>query len=138
MAADGTHEDLMNTIGARINTVLEPLMSGTTIVYDNQEFPAATTDPWIRATVLHGDNFQADIGADNKRIRRQGTIVFQLFSSLGIGTKAINALVAHVETVFRTQKVDKITYRTPSVKTIGRSGKHYQINVTCPFWVDVF
>ena len=133
-----THEELMDTIGARINTILGPLLGTVTIIYDNQEFPSTVTDPWIRATILHGGNFQADMGAEKKRIRRMGVIMFQLFGGLNKGTQAINKLVAHIETVFRAKRVDGVCYRTPDIVTVGRSGKYYQLNVSCPFWVDVF
>lgn len=133
-----SHEDLMNTIGTRINDILVPLLGTITLIQDNQEFPDEPTDPWIRATILHGGNFQADTGAEVKRIRRMGVIMFQLFGALNKGTKALNQLVAHIETVFRTKRVDGVVYRTPDITTVGRSGKYYQLNVSCPFWVDVF
>lgn len=138
MATPVTHEDLMDTIGARINTVLLPLIPGTTIIYDNQEDVAAPSDPWMRATILHGGNFQADMGTTNNRFRRMGVIMFSIYGKLHVGTEALNQIVAHIETVFRAKRVDGVCYRTPEVRTAGRSEQYYVLTVTCPFWVDVF
>lgn len=139
MATPVSHEDLMDTLGARINTVLEPLLpTDTTIVYDNQKTPDVVTDPWIKVNIIHGGNFQADIGATNTRYRRMGIILFQLFGKLNIGTEELSQLVAHIETVFRGKKVDGVNYITPDIINLGRVGQYYQYNVFCPFWVDVF
>lgn len=134
-----THESLMDILGARINTVLEPLLpDNTTIMYPNQEMPTTPSDPWIKVSIQHGGNFQADIGAAQKRYRRMGRILFQCFGKLHVGTEALNQLVAHIETVFRGKKVDTINYITPEVIDRGRNGKYYELDVSCPFWVDVF
>lgn len=139
MAQPSTHEELMNTLGARIDTVLEPLLpTDTDLVYPNMEMPDAPSDPWIKVNIQHGGNFQADIGAAQKRYRRMGRILFQCFGKLHVGTESLNQLVAHIETVFRGQKVEAVNYITPDVIDRGRNGKYYELDVSCPFWVDVF
>lgn len=139
MANPVTHEDLMDTIGARINTILVPLLpANTTVIYDNQEDVATPSDPWIRAAVVHGGNFQADVGAVQKRFRRKGRIVFTIFGKLHVGTESLNQFVAYIESVFRAQRVDGVCYQTPIVEAPPREGKYYVLTVTCPFWVDVF
>lgn len=139
MVAPVTHEDLMDTLGARIDTILEPLLpTDTTIMYPNQEMPETPSDPWIKVVVQHGGNFQADIGTSNHRFRRMGILLFQCFGKLHVGTEALNQLVAHIETVFRSKKVDSVNYLTPEIIDRGRNGKYYELDVSCPFWVDVF
>lgn len=129
-------EDLANTIRTRFKTQIADTQSLPT-QYDNQDFTPPDQELWARLTILHGDSFQVSNGGpDGKRFRTPGIMTVQVFIPSGQGDKAAYKLADVIETYFRSQKADSITYRTPSVRKIGPTGPWWQINVNCPFYSD--
>lgn len=138
MAVPTNHKTMIEELAARIDGVLKPtLPAGVILQYDNQKLET-NADTWVRVSFLTGGNFQADFGSpSNKKFRQVGILQFSIFYKLGRGTAATNAIVDLINTVFRSKKVNGVAYQTPNVKTIGRDDEYWQINVDCPFWVDV-
>lgn len=139
MAIPTNHKTMIEEIASRIETVLKPTLPvGVILQYDNQKLET-NVDTWIRISFLTGGDFQADFGApDEKRFRQSGVLQFSIFLKLGRGTAVQRAIVDLIKTVFRSKKVNGILYKGCDPKTIGRDGEYWQINVDCPFWVDVF
>lgn len=139
MAIPTNHETMIEELASRIETVLKPtLPAGVILRYPNQD-TETNIDTWIRVAFLTGGYFQGDFGSPtNKRFRQVGILQFAIFSKLKRGIAVQNAIVDLINTAFRSKKVNGVLYKTPDPKTIGRDGEYWQINVDCPFWVDVF
>lgn len=138
MAIPTSHGTMIEELADRIETVLKPtLPAGVVLQYPNQKYEP-NIDTWIRISFMTGGNFQADFGApSNKRFRQVGILQFAVFHKLGRGTTVQSAIVDLINTAFRSKKVNGVLYKTPDIKTIGRDGEYWQVNVDCQFWVDV-
>lgn len=137
-----SHAAMALAITDRVETVLKPLLDADTeLIYDNED-EKPTSDLWIRVALLPGSSSQVDMGAAAKRFRRPGVLVFQTFTRYGHGTGAQEKLVGHIETTFRSKLVTGgYHWSTPSVQQLGRQERDdnsvwWQINVSCPFYVD--
>lgn len=129
-------ETLANTIRTRFKTQVADTQSLLT-QYDNQDFTPPNQTVWARLTILPGESFQVSNGGPNgKRFRTPGIMIVQIFLPFGQGDKAGLELADVIKTAFRSKNVDSITYRTPSVSTVGKTGPWWQINVRCPFYND--
>ena len=130
------HETLGNTIRSRFKTQIADILSLPT-QYDNQSYTKPANVLWCRLTILTGESFQASFGgAGGKRFRTPGTMVAQLFNPVGLGDKAALAAADSIVAAFRAVTDTGVVFRTPSVQRIGRTESEWQINVTCPFYVD--
>lgn len=100
--------------------------------YDNQDM-AKPDLPWCRLSILDGESFQTEIV---RGYRTAGVMIAQLFYPLGTGDKAARIMAAHIEDAFKSVSISGTQFQTPSVKTIGRRDDSWQVNVTCPFYVN--
>lgn len=93
---------------------------------------------WIRAKIVYAENMQMDIGDDTKRFRIPGVIMFQIFVPENEGTGKGIQVADEIGGNFRCLTASSVTYKTPSVKNVGRDRGWYQINVSCPFYYDFY
>lgn len=129
-------EDLANTIRTRYKTQVADTQSLPT-QYDNQDFTPPDQAIWARLTILPGESFKVSSGGQGgSRFRTPGVMIVQIFQPFGQGDKEGLELADVVKTAFRSMNVDSVTYRTPLISTIGRTGPWWQINVNCPFYND--
>ena len=127
-------ETLANTIRGRFKTLVVA-STGLLVAYDNAPFTPTDGVKWVRFTVLPGDSVQASIGVA-KRFRTVGVAVAQIFLPIDRGDKDALALAETVKLAFRATTVSGVTFRTPSLRRVGRTDNWYQINVNCPFYAD--
>ncbi len=128
-----SHETLHNAIRTRI----EDNLKAYPLAFDNVDVEEMNhTGLWIRAKIIQGETVQASLGA-SKRFRTVGVVMFQIFTPLRQGDREALKIADKIVALFRSITVDEVTYKTPSVKNVGRDGKWHQINASCPFYYDV-
>lgn len=118
--------------------------STTPVAWPNVDFDPETEAksgndwlPWVRISVIRGTGsaVQADI-AESPRHRHFGTLSADVFSPQGAGTAPALTLADSFAASFRSVTAGGITYRTPSMTTVGSDGVWHQVNVSVPFYRD--
>lgn len=132
-------ESLIQTVRSRFKTevaeheVLEGILKA--VLWDNDEAATPDEGPWILFSVRLGDAVQTALGR-SKRFRTPGVAIAMIAVEAGTGEKQALQVADIIRTAFRSLTDEGVTYKTPTVRTIGRSGKWWQVNVTCPFYSD--
>ena len=112
------------------------------------EYPNAPFDTpddstrWMRMSIRSGESFQAGIGAGSVALfRRVGELIVQVFGPVqpdtGSPTGDLMDLADTIAAAFRRVSASNVTYMTPSVTEVGRTGAWWQVNVNCPWYSDV-
>jgi hypothetical protein len=131
------HESLHNTIRSRFNSLVTGPRSLPTI-FDNEGEQQDTSVIYCRLAILNTDSEQQDMGGGStQRERTIGLMVAELYGPVERGDGNLLQEADFIKSQFRRTTADGVTWRTPKVRTIGRDGESWQINVTCPFYADV-
>ena len=130
-------EAMANAIRGAFDTqIADTYPSGLDVQYDNDgAFVQPEDSAWVRFAVLPGESFQMTLGTQ-KRYRTPGLAVASIFVPVGVGDKAAYVIADYIADRFRTITLNGVTFKTPSVASLGRSGDVWQVNVRCPFTVD--
>jgi hypothetical protein len=131
-----THEDAANAIRQRFDQNVASVEE-LTVEYPNSPLAKAPSDSmWCRFAINWGDSNQVTLGAQ-KRHRTVG-IDDQFKSSLRFRRATVTplALGDRIKKLFRSVTVNGITWRTPSLASVGRDEQWWQTNVSCPFYFD--
>lgn len=128
-------------IRSRFKAQVETPQSLTAKVqYDNAPLdpPDDGTALWVRFAVVLGENRQIDIGGSGgtNGYRRVGVAYASIFAPIETGDAAALTLADIVAAAFRSVTAGGVTYRTPTIRPLGRQGAWWQINVECPFYAD--
>jgi hypothetical protein len=121
-------ESAANIVRLRFHTnVATP--SSLTTVYDNATHTQAE-DQWARFTVLPGLSDRTDsVGT----YTLPGLAIAQMFVPVGTGDADALALADTVYQEFRAAVDAGVSFQVPTVRSVGRSGEWWQVNVACPF-----
>lgn len=103
--------------------------------YDNAPFEAPDNALWCSVSVLFGETFKRGLG-NPSLYRTPGVMVASLHTPIETGDQALLSLADKIVRVFEAVTDQSVTFKTPSVQRVGRTGKWWQINVTCPFYSD--
>ena len=93
---------------------------------------------WGRLSIQDSDRNRVDFGGAKSRRRASGAMVVQLFYPQEKGTKDVDAAAKTLALLFQSVTISGVVFRTPNVRTIGRTGEWWQVNVECPFYADTF
>jgi hypothetical protein len=126
-----------NTIRSRFSTLVEDTQS-IPVQYDNAPDVIPGDALWARCSIVQGDSFRVSIGTVTAdRYRSVGVMVASIFSPMDQGDSASLGLAQVVRDAFISVTDGGVTFKTPSIASIGKSGtKWWQVNVTCPFYFD--
>ena len=127
-------ESLANAIRSRFKTLVVGATS-LVVAYDKVQCQEPEDAVWVRFSVLTGDTLQASLGA-SKRFRTVGVAVAQIFQPINQGDKDALVLADTIKSAFRATSISGVTFRTPSLRRVGRDAKWYQLNLNCPFYAD--
>lgn len=94
-----------------------------------------TSAVWCRVSFLGGESSQITIG-HSKVFRNPAVLSIQVFVPVGTGEKTARELAEAIVTAFRSVKVSGVTYRTPSILTVGANNGWWQLTVNCPMFSD--
>lgn len=130
-------ETLHNTVRTRFKTQVADAESLPT-QYDNAQFAVPQTGAWATWSVIQADSLQASTGGGNggERYRTLGLGEAQIFTALEEGPQPALALADKVRAAFRRVTQSGVVFESPSLSVVGREGKWWQVNVTCPFYAD--
>lgn len=121
-----------NVIRSHFKTNIADALS-VSVLYDNAPF--VQPDTWIRHTILESQGRTVQ-SSPVQRHRHPGRTVSQIFIPYSQGEEPGLDLGDSIASAYRAVTIDGILFRTPTLKTVGRSGKWWQINVDCPFWYE--
>lgn len=126
---------LFKTLSGHFNTLIATPNSLTT-QYDNQRsFTAPEGSIWARCSVKTASAYQTEISDPSARI--PGIMIISLFSP-NEGDADLLALVDKINDAFFAVDIDGVTYETPVVTILGRTGELWQVNVDINFFVQHF
>jgi hypothetical protein len=128
------HTTLGNIIRARIASVPEVDSGEIEVQYDNVQFKPRNHSYWVRASIREGESRSATLGATLHRT--VGVVILQLFAPLDEGDGTLRDYADTFKAHFNSVDVSGVAFYVPSVNTIGRTKGWWQINVSCPFYVD--
>jgi hypothetical protein len=121
-----------DTIRSRFKTKVADVKSLTT-QYDNQNVTLPDDSTSCRFAIKTGDVQKLELGDTNFRERLVGVCYAQLFCPIGLGDGDLITLADFICDCFRNITVSGVSFLSPAVKPIGRSGSLWQINVEIPF-----
>lgn len=128
------YEDIGNSARTRFRDQVET-PQGIAVVYDNGPDTHPDDILWAMWTVLPTTTNQVTVGL-NATYRTIGIAVAQIFQPIEQGDQQALQLADIVADAFRAQQQDSLRFLVPSVSVIGRRGKWWQVNVSCPFQCD--
>ncbi len=132
----GWREATCNTIRSRFGIYVEDVVSGLLVQYDNEDTEDILDNTrWVRLAIKLGNSRQVSMGV-NPRHRADGIMIASVFVPFSMGDQAAMQIADIIETAFRGAKANGVVFRTPTTETIGRISDSWQVNVSCPFYVD--
>lgn len=115
---------------------------GTTTKFtcDNEKFqqPPSPDTPWLRLVVRNIGGGQNTIGQKgDRRFRRKGLILIQVFTPVGKGLKSSDVYVEMLREIFEGESFgDRIDCGNADTREKGEDGEHLQTNVEIVFDYD--
>lgn len=115
--------------------------SDAAILWPNVGSEPGPEDSFVRVSIARGEDDRLEFGADNCTVRSYGRVFVQVFVPAGSGDLEARRLCDKAATIFKTNSQisaqdGRMIFRTPSIKAIGTSGAHYQMNVSVPYLFD--
>lgn len=109
--------------------------------FPNMEFEPPDAEPgakWARLTIEESSRRKVSLASSpgTEQYRVLGSMVVQLFTPPGEGTRQALDLANTLMSKFQSVTVEGVVYRTPFHRLLGRSGDWHQTNVVCPFYFD--
>lgn len=125
------------TIRTRFNTEFAAVRPTVPIHWPNEVKTPPSGTPWVRLTIVEGESGLIAMGGANSNLyRNPGLVVVQIFVPISTLDNLGLQIADDVATIFRSQFVSGVRFRTPSTSPIGPDGPWYQRNVTVPFTAD--
>jgi hypothetical protein len=127
---------IFQAIGSRFDSLVAKAETPDLITeYDNVKTEHPKDGIWARVNIRPSVTSQTEIG-NPVTFRTLGVMIVQLFAPFDTGDRDLLVLADKIVTVFRRVTADGVTYRTPTVLSIGRNKEWWQVNVNCPFQAD--
>lgn len=121
-------ETAANVVRLRFHSnVASPI--GLNTLYDNAMHTQNTTK-WARFSVLPGFTDQVENVGTHVL---PGLAIAQMYVPVGTGDAAALELADTVYEQFRAAVDAGVAFQVPTVRSVGRSGEWWQVNVACPF-----
>jgi len=119
-------------MAAAVRTRMSTALPSVAVQYDNHALTPPDVAPWVRWTLQPAGVRQPEFGT----YRTDGRAVASIFTPMAMGVQAGLALADTISAAFRLVAASGVTWRSPAVRTIGRAGKWWQLNVECPFYTE--
>jgi hypothetical protein len=131
-----TFNALADAINSRFKTLVADVVPVPTM-YENFPFTPPNDSVWASLKINLGQAIQVSSGGNNSnRYRVVGVAVASIFVPIESGSDTALTVADVVVSAFRATSTTDVVYRTPSVESIGTSGKWWQFNVNIPFYSD--
>lgn len=127
-------EAITNSIRCIFVDVVEPLIN-VPVQYDNAPFTKPSTGIWVRFMTTFISSRQTEISGDEP-IRVEGVAIALVHDQVERGDLG-NLLVAKaIVDTFRGLTFQGVIFQTPTPRNLGRDGKEWRTEVSCPFYKD--
>lgn len=107
----------------------------TVIVHPNSEAAPAGAEH-IEWQIISQEAFNVAGMATQKEVRHPGMLRVDIRVPLGTGDGPARDHGDYLMDLFRNTSIDRITFRAPTLRALGRDGDYYRVQVDCPFWRD--
>jgi hypothetical protein len=114
----------------------------TPVAWPNANFTPPQGQPWVRFGVFPAHAAQVSMGgAGNRRFRRSGLLIIEVFTPAGRGDGEANVLAEQVAAIFRGVTAEGVRYAGPKGESPRRlpgrvDGAWYQVPVHVPYQSD--
>lgn len=115
------------------------VIDSANLTFDNEKYDPPDDQAWMRFTVRHTVMGQETLGGEgNRKFRRLGIAVTQIFTPIDQGVSEADTLAQLVKNVFEGVRLTGTTVRFLDVQIIevGPENKWYQVNVEANFEYD--
>jgi hypothetical protein len=109
------------------------------IIHDNEpnQDPPGAKSLWCRVSVIVGDSIQVGFGSGaGPDVRTPAIAAVQIFGPYGSGTATIESEAAALKNHLVALSSGGVRFTVPRVRTPGRSGAFWVVNVESPFFFD--
>jgi hypothetical protein len=108
-----------------------------TVLWDAAPDQSPPAGAHIEFAILSATRTQITFGAiGTRRFRYTGVMSANVLAPGATGESVAEAMADAIAAEFQASTVGGITYRTPDIQRIGRVGRHFALNVSCPFYAD--
>lgn len=129
-------QQFIGAIEARFTTAWNAAHPTVPIAYSGKKFQPPANSPWVRITVVLGNEEQVTFGAPGgNTYRLSGTIYVDVFGPKGTGMGTVNGLADTARTTFRGAQFDGVMCRAATVIP-GEEAAYVTAKVRIPFQVD--
>ncbi len=130
IGVSGTVESAHNVIRTQFKELVADVL-GIQVQYDNVALEPPDNEAWVRLTILDGDSTRSSYGT----YKTTGVVDISVFIPLGEGDQEAFSIADRIVNAFLPATVQGVQFRVPSASSIGRSGRFWQVSVTCPFQI---
>jgi hypothetical protein len=124
----------LSQIQRDIETYFSNNWTETPVYYQNVAYSEASE--FIRLTILSGKRFQASLGNTVNTYRTPGVIIVQIFCPKNRGTTRALNISDLIITFLQSKVIGSVNLKTPFISFQNIVDSFYQVNMTCPFYVD--
>lgn len=124
----------LSQIHRDIETYFSNNWTETSIAYQNVAYNEQAE--FIRLNILSGKRFQASLGGTVNVYRIPGVVIVQIFCPKDRGTKRALVISDLIITFLQSKFIGTVNFKTPYISFQNIVDSFYQINITCPFYVD--
>ena len=109
---------------------------GLPVQYDNAPFTKPANGGWVSFAISFTTSRQMDVGGQQTTYRDRGIAIALVHNLVGSGDRA-NLLVAKaIVNALRGVTAQGVKYLPPVSRVLGRVGKEWRTEVSCPFYMD--
>lgn len=126
------YESLVNQITSYFQDIADA--NNLVVRYDDDLRVAPTEDLWCEFNIDFGEAEQSEIGIDS--FRNVGNFNIRIKNSIGLGTGELLEKADLIANSFKSIDVNRIIFRVPRIRNVGRIRDDFQVNVICPFFID--
>ena len=111
--------------------------TATDIEYQNTEYQANRTDPFVKITVIPGNENIIGFGGDsNKLYRTVGVVFFGIFVPVDTGTRLALIYADQIAAIFRGIEDQGVIFRNIEINEVGELSGWFQFNLSIDFESD--
>jgi hypothetical protein len=103
--------------------------------WGDTNYDAPEGSPWVRLTILPGQQQQAEMG-QTRRFRRVGVVVVDIFVPAGSGDGQAKLMGDAVANIFLGRTVSGVIFRATSLERVQVDGAWLQYSASTPYQAD--
>lgn len=125
-------ESIANSINSYLQVVADT--NNYTIRFDNDPRTTPTETLWLESSIKFGDSQQIELGINSHR--NFGDLIITIKNGIDLGIGGLLEVADIIGAAFKSVDIDTIVFRVPSIKNNGRVNDNWEVEITCPFYID--